>query len=48
MVIWCAMGEGIVKEFAHLFQGPGQVGLYELPTIIAKSTQNYDFVLISS
>ncbi len=28
-----------------MFQGPGQVGLYELPTMISKSTQKYILVL---
>ena len=27
-------------------EGPGQVGLYELPTAISQSTKKYDFSLI--
>ena len=30
----------------HKIKGPGQVGLYELPTAISQSTQKYDFSLI--
>ncbi len=29
-------------------QGPGQVGLYELPTIISQVTQMYDFYLLDN
>ena len=46
----CAIKTAHVREEATLCQskskGPGQVGLYELPTTISKRTQNYIFVFI--